>query len=162
MRAFAVGYGVILAALCAWNLYFDIWPTVSSDGPVWNLKESLRLPLVIVAVPTLAALATATFIHRWRPRKIFDPAAKRPIAAFLLGAASAAGALVVLPLAIALGKLDDMLGDALLMALCSAWATLIVLLALTRRRHAGLCIACDYDIRGSLSAGRCPECGTAI
>lgn len=162
MRFFAAGHCTFFAALCVWGLYFDIWPTVSSDGPVWNLKESLRLPLVIVAVPTLAALATATLIHRWRPRKLFDPAANRPIAAFVLGATAAAISLVVLPLAIALGKLDDLLGDAPLMALCSAWASLIVLLALTCRRRPGLCLACDYDIRGSLAAGRCPECGTAI
>ena len=30
-----------------------------------------------------------------------------------------------------------------------------------RRKH-GLCLRCGYDLRGSLEAGRCPECGTGF
>ena len=31
-----------------------------------------------------------------------------------------------------------------------------------RRRKGGLCLRCGYDLRGSLEAGRCPECGTGF
>ena len=116
------------------------------------------LALLLCGVPTLAAWAAASLIHRTSPRKAFDgEVGSRRV---LPGVVSAVVALIVAAGSVVLA--DGRVHDAMILGLSSAVATTIVVLLFCRRRVPGRCVQCGYDIRGSLAFGRCPECGTSF
>ena len=80
------------------------------------------------------------------------------MASFVVGVAFAIGLAIVLRSVFGLSNAT---------ALALLFAPLAILFAVAmreerefdRRRQEGRCVACGYDLRGSPSARRCPECG---
>ncbi len=138
------------------NLHYfsdTAWPLLASD-----LVQLCLLPAAL-------ALLLANIAHFRRPRRLFGGHAG---GARMFAAGVAAGALtIVLALPLSLLTLDNLVPakfvapDWLVFPVASLFANSLVL-AFCRSTRPGLCPKCAYDLRASLDAGRCPECGLGM
>ena len=150
MLRFAVAHLIVWSAVLGGNVVVRIDPSLTT----W--EEYVRLALLLCGVPTLAAWAMASLVHRNSPRKAFDGYADSRRA--LPGVASAVIAFfLATPAVLFVGERAH---DAVILGLSSALATAVVVLVFCPRRAPGRCVQCGYDVRGSRAFGRCPECGT--
>ncbi|MCG3130138.1 MAG: hypothetical protein FLDDKLPJ_00886 [Phycisphaerae bacterium] len=113
----------------------------------------------IAILPVAAGVIVAALVDHVRPLRILSrraPVGARP---FLVGVF--ASVITILVAGAYIMVADIAVPDAALLCGVQSLSLLIILLT-ARRVWAGRCIRCDYDIRGSLDSGRCPECGAAI
>ncbi|GJM25759.1 MAG: hypothetical protein DHS20C16_21740 [Phycisphaerae bacterium] len=153
MIRFTAGFGVILLAI------------VSIDA-IGEQREIIRiLPailwrwiLLIVVAPSFIVFFAALVVNLFRPLQMF----KRKVVGlfgpmrfgFLLGL------IVALLIPFALVGLGRWISEAFIPALVTAVVSIPMLTLVARRCLPGYCVRCGYDIRCSLDADRCPECGT--
>ncbi len=113
-----------------------------------------------VVMPMLSAWVVANVLHRLRNRRTFLSEHSSPFALFIRGLGAALGVFALWGV-IAIVTSQDLRLDILTAALTvpCVWLSL-------RERATGFeglrCKHCRYDLRGSLAAGRCPECGTSF
>ena len=144
----------IMANMCVWSLCVFAAASGSSGRGV------LPLGLWVCGVPAACALAAAMLVQRLSPRRIFIAEARRGFAS--TGAGLLAAVLAVPLTSVVLVLLDSEVNDALLFGLSSFVASAGVLLVIGSKVRVGHCIRCNYDLRGSQTSERCPECGTAV
>lgn len=183
MRAFVLGVLSPYVAALAYNL---VWHDKLHLFPTAIL---VRFILVTCVIPVVMAIGAMMLVHRVWPRRILDPGANGMVRSLILGTSAGLGGLVIAaagpPIAEGIadrvwqkaevverqlgvliwhsyclpdGEISDMVKGGTGGLLASA----VLLLAFGGRRRTGLCLNCDYDVRASLNAGRCPECGMAI
>jgi len=153
LSPYLYGFALIAGGVTAYN-----WP---KGGEGWNngVDHHLWLVFILLMVPLLAAWFGATLMDRWRPRKIFRDELRRGGRAFALGLIG--GILTFASVGFGVHYLRG-IPDEAAMAACALVCTVLTLLFTARVRDPGLCVRCDYDLRGSIHMGRCPECGLAF
>lgn len=153
MRWFVIGFAMPLAGICAYN----------TDGLRWDwdvLAPSGILAVILCIGPAVGAWATTTIIDARSPRRVFHTSGGDlfpPCATgFVCGAGTVALLFVLLEFSTSLWS------DAALIELSAVVSTAIVIGFASRRVVRGACRRCGYDVRASLSIGRCPECGETL
>lgn len=111
---------------------------------------------LLVIVPAGTAWAGATLFDTWRPRTLLN-AAPRALACNILGLLG--GSLAAAGVTGLVWVIDRPLIQASTLVWGPACITVLLSWVSSRRLRPGRCVACGYDIRGSLSGGVCPECG---
>lgn len=155
MSRFLFGNLIIGIGLVYWN-----WPS-RFVGP-YAVDRTFRLILWFCVVPFLSTWFTAVLVNHFSPRKLFLPGKHGVMLPIFRG--SATGLLCMLlaiPAVVYLLPQVRWMKEIVVMTTCSTISTLIVIL-LSPKSRPGVCRRCDYDIRASLSQGRCPECGSTI
>lgn len=126
-------------------------------SPSYAFPYLIESTHVLILVPLICATATASVCHHLRPRRLLDRHRRGWLRPLVSGAVS--GCVMLLAAgAIAYATPAKLPADLLLGALTipCVWLSL---LERTPKYSGFLCRTCRYDLRGSIAAGRCPECG---
>ena len=152
MLRFGIGFGSVFAAII-------LLEVIQSQTPfVRNFPDRLLLRIVlVVCAPTLVALATAVITRQFRSLRMFQQKAAGLFGPMRFGLILGLVVAVLIPFAlIGLGR---WINEAFIPALVAGVVSIPALTMVARRCLPGYCVRCGYDIRGSLDANRCPECG---
>lgn len=151
MIRFAIGlgipyFGILAYQAHAWGLEFwKPWRWSSLAGPAISFSAAI-----------LTAVLLAIVLNDRRPRQLLS----RPPRSFLRPAAT--GAIIsVLTLLLAIPAVvfgSEYAPDWLLLSISTLLPALLVL-SFCKSIVPGACVGCGFDLRASLDAGRCPECG---
>ncbi len=111
----------------------------------------------LLIAPILVIAGLVGMVHQIRPLRMFQPKATGTFGpmrfGFLLGLVVA----VLIPFALV--GLIRWVDEAFIPALVTAVVSIPAFTLVARRCMPGYCARCGYDIRCSLEANRCPECG---
>jgi drug/metabolite transporter (DMT)-like permease len=125
---------------------------------VLRLSEHVTLVLMLVVIPLAAAGFAAALVQRRRPRRWLARPSPRPVlallAGLLLGCCGLFCAAVATHFLAAWPESGILAATGFFVAMAGVWPMPCY--------RPGKCGVCLYNLAGSLDAGRCPECGTAI
>ena len=153
MFRFVLGFFSVVVAIIIWEICID--------GIAGNIRTDrlARLVPLICLIPTLVAWGVAHTIHTILPRRVFDRVLVSSAKPLLLGILVSCINVAITSVFIA--WFNPPVNDMALYGILSAMSTACVVL-LCRRRQAGYCRGCGYDISASIDFGRCPECGSEL
>jgi hypothetical protein len=169
-RARSAHLSVVIAALAAAGLSMGIpWVAYSAGTRVLALDLSEEGFLTATAATLLVNWAVATpLLARFVRKRGVDDGLGRVAAWLFTGSVIEAAAVIPLDVMVR-RKTDCYCGEGTLWTLTICWgigglalgpAVWLIPLAKRRKRwYGGRCAACGYDMRGSMTTERCPECG---
>lgn len=137
-------------------LYF-----LAVDQVSLSVTGYLFLAATMCVVPALCVWATVGYLQRRGPRRIFDLRVCGWVRQATCGLCAGLLSLVLACVGVAGAELIRFNMDLIGTGLASMAATGIVLV-FCRKLRSGCCVRCDYDLRGSMQFGRCPECALPI
>ncbi|MCB9852148.1 MAG: hypothetical protein H6819_03560 [Phycisphaerales bacterium] len=154
MIRFALGLMLPYLGILTYQAYE--WRLDFAEPSQW---QSLIGPAIGFGAAMLTVLLLTIVLDYRRPRRMLSRGSKRALRPVFAGVAiSALTVLFAIP-AVVFGS--EYAPDWLLLCVSSVPPGLLVLL-LSKSIVPGQCAACGFDLRASLDAGRCPECGRGI
>lgn len=158
MRAYIAGFLLIGASMMSIVIHDMVPLSYLIAGIERESNIAIYLFVVLVLNPLVVATSVTFCLHTHRPRRAFACVAwlgPRPLTMGILTAILTYGVAAVLITYFPRGP------DAIFPAASAAIVATGMFFVLSGDPP-GRCRQCQYDIRASLDAGRCPECGTAL
>lgn len=150
MFRFVLGFLSIMLAIFLWDVGVGI------ESRTVQAERLAKVMALLCLIPALAAWGTARTIHTLSPRRVFDGVLAHRLMPLLLGCLAACTTIAATSATVV--WLTPAVSGLVSFSVLSAAITGCLVL-LCRRRRAGSCRGCGYDISASLEFGRCPECG---
>jgi uncharacterized protein YacL len=154
MLRFGIGFGLVFTTIILLEVL---------QPQTRFVRNPERLPLRIVLVvfaPTLVALAAAVITSQFRPLRILQRKATGMFGPMRFGLILGLVVAVIIPFALV--GLGRWVNEAYIPALVTAVVSIPAFTLVAPRCIPGYCARCGYDIRCSLEANRCPECGAVL
>ncbi|MCA9256870.1 MAG: hypothetical protein KDA33_14575 [Phycisphaerales bacterium] len=154
MIRFALGLALPYLGLFAYQGHE--WGLGLNDLGRW---KALREPAMGFSAAVLTVLLLAILLNYRRPKRVLSRGTKTALRPVWAGVAiSVLTILIAIPVVVFGSAYAP---DWALLSVSSIPPALLVLL-LCKSIRPGRCLACGFDVRASLDAGRCPECGRPI
>lgn len=152
MKRFIFAIALVWLAVFVWNLQTG-W------GGRLALQYRMLLGNTVILAPISAASLITILYNHLRPRRLFLKESHGTIRIIVMGVVTAVVSMFISMFAVA--YFDSYVHESFIVFGCVALSTWLAI-RLMPRYAPGVCAACHYDIRASLAAGRCPECGLAF
>jgi hypothetical protein len=167
-RLFVAAHALVWLSVAAWCVAKALsrWRHVlnygleNNEAVVVDRAMSAAIAALLIFTPVISTWIVAALWQCLRPRKLFNPELRRGWDCVVLGGVSGVGAVALTILQIS--YLGGLAADSILLAVSCMLSTALVLLIFGGRVRPGRCLRCDYDLRGTSSLGRCPECGLPL